>query len=158
MSISTRIAQYDRARQQAGGEGEAEILVDGLTRAELIEKYSRKVTYVARRIGHRLPPHAPLELDDLINSGALGLLDALDKFDPNKNTSFGTYVEYRIRGAILDLLRGLDPVSRTVREKSSQVQRVTREVELRLGRPAESEDVAEAMGMPLDSTLQLQLI
>ncbi|MBJ96255.1 MAG: FliA/WhiG family RNA polymerase sigma factor [Rickettsiales bacterium] len=149
MSISTRIAQYDRARQQAGGEGEAEILVDGLTRAELIEKYSRKVTYVARRIGHRLPPHAPLELDDLINSGALGLLDALDKFDPNKNTSFGTYVEYRIRGAILDLLRGLDPVSRTVREKSSQVQRVTREVELRLGRPAESEDVAEAMGMTL---------
>ncbi len=150
-NISTRIAQYDRARRQAEQPQDAgtEILIDGLNRDELIEKYARKLTYVARRIAHRLPPHAPLELDDLVNSGALGLLDALDKFDAEKNTSFGTYVEYRIRGAILDLLRGLDPVSRTVREKSAKVQRATREVELRLGRPAESEDVAEAMGLTL---------
>ncbi len=150
-TFSTRIAQYDRARRDASRDdaNSDDILIDGLTRDELISKYARKVTYVARRIAHRLPPHAPLELDDLINSGSLGLLDALDKFDSTKNTSFGTYVEYRIRGAILDLLRGLDPVSRTVREKSAKVQRITRDVEMRLGRPAESEDVAEAMGLTL---------
>jgi len=151
-NFSSRIAQYGRALRDAQPEEQppqTELLIDGLTRDELIEKYARKVTYVARRIAHRLPPHAPLELDDLINSGSLGLLDALDKFDATKKTSFGTYVEYRIRGAILDLLRGLDPVSRTVREKSSKVQRITRDVELRLGRPAESEDVAEAMGLTL---------
>ena len=151
-NFSSRIAQYDRARRDAEPDepvAPAEVLIDGLTRDELIEKYARKVTYVARRIAHRLPPHAPLELDDLINSGALGLLDALDKFDTSKKASFGTYVEYRIRGAILDLLRGLDPVSRTVREKSAKVQRITRDVEMRLGRPAESEDVAEAMGLTL---------
>jgi len=150
-TFSTRIAQYDRARRDASSDGVStgDVLIDGLTRDELIDKYARKVTYVARRIAHRLPPHAPLELDDLINSGSLGLLDALDKFDATKNTSFGTYVEYRIRGAILDLLRGLDPVSRTVREKSAKVQRITRDVEMRLGRPAESEDVAEAMGLTL---------
>jgi len=150
-TFSSRIAQYDRARRDATRDDAttADALIDGLTREELIDKYARKVTYVARRIAHRLPPHAPLELDDLINSGSLGLLDALDKFDSTKNTSFGTYVEYRIRGAILDLLRGLDPVSRTVREKSAKVQKVTRDVEMRLGRAAESEDVAEAMGLTL---------
>ncbi len=144
----SRILQYDRARRAAAPDVE-ERLIEGLTRDQVIQRYARKVMYIARRIAHRLPAHAQLELDDLINSGALGLLDALDKFDPTKNASFGTYVEFRIRGAILDLLRGLDPVSRTVREKSNRLQRVTRELEVKLGRPAESEEVAAALEMTM---------
>ncbi|HCP45079.1 MAG TPA: FliA/WhiG family RNA polymerase sigma factor [Deltaproteobacteria bacterium] len=156
-SLTSRLAQFARARQDASDPAQAGDvrLIEGLTREELIEKYARKVNFVARRIMARLPAHAPLELDDLVNSGALGLLDAIDKFDTSKNTTFGTYVEFRIRGAILDLLRGLDPVSRTVREKATQVQRVTRDVELKLGRPAESEDVAEAMGLTLPEYFDL---
>ena len=151
-SLASRIAQFDRAREQAkrasDGVGTGR-LIEGMTREELIATYARKVTYIARRISHRLPSHAPIELDDLINSGALGLLDALDKFDPTKKTKFGTYVEFRIRGAILDLLRGLDPVSRTVREKATQLQRTTRALELKLGRPAEREEIADAMGLSM---------
>ncbi len=153
-SLHTRIAQYDRARSEArkaSGADSARVvtLIDGLSREEVIEKYARKVTFIARRIMHRLPSHAALELDDLINSGTLGLLDAIDKYDPGKNTKFGTYVEFRIRGAILDLLRGLDPVSRTVREKANQLQKVTRELELKLGRPPEREEIAQKMGLSM---------
>lgn len=144
----TRMLQYERARRDAGSSVE-ETLIEGMTRDQVIQRYARKVMYIARRIAHRLPAHAQLELDDLINSGALGLLDALDKFDPTKNASFGTYVEFRIRGAILDLLRGLDPVSRTVREKSNKLQRATRELEVRLGRPPESEEIAAELEISL---------
>ena len=151
-NLATRIAQFDRARETARLHSKpkpGEKLIDGMSRQETIAKYARKVTYIARRIHHRLPSHAPIELDDLINSGALGLLDALDKFDSSKNTTFGTYVEFRIRGAILDQLRGLDPVSRTVREKSNRLQRTTRELELKLGRPPESNEIADAMEISL---------
>ena len=144
----SRILQFERARRAANPSLE-EKMIEGLTRDEVIQKYARKVMYIARRIAHRLPSHAQLELDDLINSGALGLLDALDKFDPSKNASFGTYVEFRIRGAILDLLRGLDPVSRTVREKSNRLQKTTRELETRLGRPPESEEIAAELDLTM---------
>ncbi len=150
-SLAARLAQYDRARESArraaGLDDSTEPLIEGMTRKEIISTYARKVTFIARRIHHRLPRHASLELDDLVNSGALGLLDAIDKYDPSKKTKFGTYVEFRIRGAILDLLRGLDPVSRTVREKSNQLQKTTRELELRLGRPPTREEIAAKMGL-----------
>ena len=148
-NLAAKIAQYDRARALAGAVDDGPKMIEGMTRREVIAKYARKVTYIARRIHHRLPSHAPIELDDLINSGALGLLDALDKYDSGKNTTFGTYVEFRIRGSILDQLRGLDPVSRTVREKANHLQRATRELELKLGRPPESEEIADAIGMSL---------
>jgi len=144
----TKIMQYERARRAARPAAE-ERLIEGMTRDQVIQRYARKVMYIARRIAHRLPAHAQLELDDLINSGALGLLDALDKFDPTKNASFGTYVEFRIRGSILDLLRGLDPVSRTVREKSNRLQRTTRDLEVKLGRPPESEEIASELEMTM---------
>lgn len=151
--VLTRLAMYERARRNANPN--ARPLIEGLTRDELILKYARKVSFVARRIAHRLPAHAPIELDDLINTGALGLLDAIDKFDAEKNASFSTYVEFRIRGAILDLLRGLDPVSRTVREKANQLQQITRDLELKLRRPPESEEVAKEMGISLQEYYEL---
>lgn len=157
-SLAQRIAQFDRARRMARAKAEAlgeEKVLDGMSREEAIATYARKVTYIARRIHHRLPPNAPIELDDLINSGALGLLDALDKYDSTKNTSFGTYVEFRIRGSILDLLRGLDPVSRTVREKANELQRVTRELEGELGRPPESHEIAAQMGLSVEDYYEL---
>jgi len=157
-SLAQRIAQFDRARQMARARADAlgeEKVLDGMSREEAIAAYARKVTYIARRIAHRLPPHAPIELDDLINSGALGLLDALDKYDSGKNTSFGTYVEFRIRGSILDLLRGLDPVSRTVREKANELQRVTRDLEGELGRPPESHEIASHMGLSVEEYYDL---
>lgn len=122
-----------------------EQLIDGLTRTQLMATYAPKISFIARRIAHRLPPNAPLELDDLINSGALGLLDAIDKYDATKMVKFGTYAEFRIRGAILDVLRRIDPVSRNVREKANEVQKTIRDLEGALGRPPSSDEVAKAL-------------
>ncbi len=149
--ITSRLAAYARARADSAEQR----LIEGMGRQELLATYSKKVSYIARRISHRLPKHAPIEMDDLINSGALGLLDAIDKFDPDKQTTFSTYAEFRIRGAILDLLRGLDPVSRTVREKAHELERVTRDLELKLRRPPESEDVAREMKITLPEYFEL---
>ncbi len=146
MNMTQRLAGYRRARNVVEGD---EPLIDGMTRYQLIEKHSRKVSYIARRICNRLPDHATVELDDLISVGSLGLLDALDKFDPSKDTSFGTYVEFRIRGSILDHLRSLDPASRTVREKANRLQRTTRDLELKLRRPPETPEIADALGMTM---------
>jgi len=145
--MTQRLAGYRRARNIVEGD---EPLIDGMTRYQLIEKHSRKVSYIARRISARLPDHATVELDDLISVGSLGLLDALDKFDPSKDTSFGTYVEFRIKGSILDHLRSLDPASRTVREKANRLQRTIRDLELKLRRPPETAEIADALGMEMN--------
>jgi RNA polymerase sigma factor for flagellar operon FliA len=146
VNITQRLAGYRKARNAVDGD---EPLIDGMTRYQLIEKHSRKVSYIARRICQRLPDHATVDLDDLVSVGSLGLLDALDKFDPSKETSFGTYVEFRIKGSILDHLRSLDPASRTVREKANRLQRTIRDLELQLRRPPETSEIAEALDMTM---------
>jgi len=88
-------------------------------------------------------------MDDLVGEGALGLLDALRKFDIRKHTRLETYARYRIRGAILDGLRSSDPVSRDLRKKSRQVEIVREGLESALGRHAEDEEMAEALGISL---------
>jgi RNA polymerase sigma factor for flagellar operon FliA len=88
-------------------------------------------------------------MDDLVGEGALGLLDALRKFDTRKHTRLETYARYRIRGAILDGLRSSDPVSRDLRKKSRQVEIAREGLESALGRHAEDEEMAEALGISL---------
>ena len=95
----------------------------------------------------RLPPH--ITMDDLVSSGVMGLIDAIEKFDPSKKIQFKTYAEFRIRGAILDELRAMDWIPRSVRKKASQLEKVYRGLEKKLGRPAEDEEMAAAMGMSL---------
>ena len=85
------------------------------------------------------------KLNDLVSAGILGLLDAIEKFDPNRGVKFKTYAELRIKGAILDSLRNLDWAPRSLRKKSKDLERVYRELEQRLGRPASDKEVCEAM-------------
>ena len=72
---------------------------------ELIKEYAPLIKFVAQKIAVRLPPN--IELDDLISAGSIGLMDAIDKWDPTRDNKFKTYAEFRIRGAILDELRGM---------------------------------------------------
>ncbi|RLC25735.1 MAG: FliA/WhiG family RNA polymerase sigma factor, partial [Deltaproteobacteria bacterium] len=83
------------------------------SREELILKYAPLVRYIAERMAMRLPPS--VSKDDLASAGILGLFDAIDKFDPERGVKFRTYAEHRIRGAILDELRKMDWVLRSVR-------------------------------------------
>lgn len=117
-------------------------------REEMILKYTPLIKYIAQRLAMRLPPHIAAE--DLIGAGVIGLMDALDKFDPSKKVKFKTYAEIRIKGAMLDELRSLDWVSRSVRQKSAQLEKTLHLMEKKKGRAVEDEEVAQEMGLSLD--------
>ena len=114
-------------------------------RSRLILDYAPHIRQIIYRISPRLPPS--IDLEDLENSGILGLMDAIEKFDPTKGILFKTYAEYRVRGAILDELRALDWVSRSTRKKINQLSQAYADIEQELGRAATEEEVMEALGV-----------
>jgi RNA polymerase sigma factor FliA len=125
------------------------------TREEIVHKYMHLVKYVAGRISINLPPN--VEINDLINDGILGLIDAIEKYDDARGVKFETYAITRINGAILDALRALDWVPRAVRQRARELERVSQELETALGRPATHDEIAERMGLSrkeLDVLLQ----
>jgi len=105
------------------------------------------VKRMALKIRERLPAHVGVE--DLVSDGLLGLVDAVAKFDPGKRVKLEMYARHRIRGSILDGLRSADPVPRDLRYKHKRVQSVIYELEAKLGRPANDEEMAAGMGMTL---------
>ena len=117
-------------------------------RENLIRSYVPLVKFVAHRISSRLPSH--VELDDLIHSGILGLMDAIEKFEPARGIKFKTYAELRIKGAILDGLRDLDWVPRSLRRKKKDIENAYHLLEQQLGRAASDEEVAAHLGIPLE--------
>ncbi len=121
---------------------------DELIRNYFIEKYAPLVKYVAGRVAMNVPNS--VEYNDLVSYGILGLIDAIDKFDPYREIKFKTYAVTRIRGAIFDQLRAIDWLPRSVRQKSKEIERTIAELEGKLGRPPTDEEIAEAMDMPLE--------
>ena len=125
-----------------------EIEITTENREEVIKRYSPMIKYVANRIAMRLPPH--IEVDDLISVGVLGLMDAISKYDSSRGAKFKTYAEFRVRGAILDELRAMDWVPRSIRQKASNVDKVVQRLQAKLSRSPEDEEVAKEMGLSLD--------
>jgi RNA polymerase sigma factor FliA len=113
---------------------------DGAARDRLIVHYSAVVKFVAGRIGAGLP--GSVDTNDLVSAGVFGLIDALDRFDPDKGVKFETYAVPRIRGAIYDGLRALDWVPRSVRTKAKAVEDAFVALEHRLGRSPTDEELA----------------
>ena len=127
---------------------------DERAREGLILHYSPLVKFVAGRVGVGLPRN--VEQSDLISYGMFGLIDAIDKFELERNIKFETYAVSRIRGAILDELRALDWVPRSVRARAREIQRSLDELEHKLKRSATEDELAEHMDIPV-ATLQDQL-
>jgi RNA polymerase sigma factor for flagellar operon FliA len=111
------------------------------------------VRFLARRIHERLPQH--VDFEDLVSAGVLGLMDALQKFDPAKKVQFRSYAQFRIRGAILDSLRTLDWSPRDLRRKGRAVEEAIRTLTVRTGRAPSESEVAEQMAIPLGEYQQL---
>ena len=126
----------------------AEVEISTENSEQVIKEYAPMIKYVANRIALRLPPH--IEIDDLISVGVLGLIDAIEKFDPSRGAKFKTYAEFRVRGAILDELRSMDWVPRSVRQKASALDGVVQKLQNELGRPPEDDEVAGEMGVSMD--------
>ncbi len=122
-------------------------------RDALILEHLPQIKYIAQRISTKLPSH--VELNDLVSAGILGLLDAIEKFDPHRGVKFKTYAELRIKGAILDSLRNLDWAPRSLRKKSKDLEKVYRELEQQLGRPASDKEVCDAMEISLEEFYEL---
>ena len=114
-------------------------------RDAFIRQYMPLVKYVAGKVSVGMP--GSVEFDDLVGFGQFGLLDAINKFDPEKNVKFKTYAVTRIRGAIFDELRSIDWVPRSVRQKSREIEDAISRLESKLGRTASDAEIAGSMGI-----------
>lgn len=123
-------------------------------REKLILEYAPLVKLVAGRLSMYLGYN--VEYDDLVSYGIFGLIDAIDKFDFNKDVKFETYASLRIRGSILDQIRKMDWIPRTVRQRQKQMDAAMKEVELEKGRPATDDEIAVKMGITSDELCEWQ--
>lgn len=121
---------------------------DSKIKEQLIIEYAQVVKYVAGRLSMYLGNN--VEFDDLVGYGVFGLIDAIDKFDLSKEIKFETYASLRIRGAILDNIRKMDWIPRSVRKKQKSIETAYQKLESELGRYVEDEDVAEEIGISVE--------
>jgi RNA polymerase sigma factor, FliA/WhiG family len=117
-------------------------------RERLILEHLPQVKLIARRIHDRLPES--ISLDDLISTGIVGLIAAIDRFDPAQNVKLKTYAEYKIRGAILDSLRGMDWAPRQQRKRTKQIEAAIGVIEQRLHRMPTEDEIAAELKLSLE--------
>ena len=121
-------------------------------REKIILEYAPLVKLVAGRLSMYLGYN--VEYDDLVSYGIFGLIDAIDKYDYAKEVKFETYASLRIRGAILDQIRKMDWIPRTIRQKQKRIDAVCKDIETRLGRSATDEEIASELGISDDEYLE----
>ncbi|HXA03282.1 MAG TPA: FliA/WhiG family RNA polymerase sigma factor [Bryobacteraceae bacterium] len=121
--------------------------ISAAEREQLILEHLPQVRLIGRRIHDRVPDN--VTLDDLISAGVVGLISAIDHFDPKHNVKLKTYAEYKIRGAILDSLRGLDWAPRQKRRMARQVETAIQTASKRLHRDPTEEDIASELKLDL---------
>ena len=117
-------------------------------RERLILQHLPQVRLIARRIQERLPEN--ISLEDLISTGVIGLIAAIDNFDPRHNVKLKTYAEYKIRGAILDSLRGLDWAPRQKRRQAKRIEAAIATAEQRLKRAPDEQEIADELEISLE--------
>ena len=123
-------------------------------REKIILEYAPLVKVVAGRLSMYLG--YSVEYDDMVSYGVFGLIDAIDKFDMTKEVKFETYASLRIRGAILDQIRKMDWIPRTIRQRQKQIDAAMKEIEQSTGREAKDEEIAAKLGISEDEFLDWQ--
>ena len=146
MAITKRKSASARSPKKATKRDAKKDLV--IRRNEYAAKFFPYIEKVARRLARRLPAH--VEIDDLISSGVIGLMEAAERFDPERVDRFEAFAEFRIRGAMLDDLRARDTLSRDMRRLSNELRDATRRLEAQLGRTPDHEEIAKRLGVGVD--------
>ena len=123
-------------------------------RDQIIIEYAPLVKLVAGRLSMYLGYN--VEYEDLVSYGIFGLIDAIDKFDLGKEVKFETYASLRIRGTILDQIRKMDWIPRTVRQKQKRIDEAIKQIEMRTGKTAQDEEIAVELGITGDELLNWQ--
>lgn len=126
---------------------------DPTIRESLILEYSHLIKFIAGRLNIYFGSN--VEYDDLVGFGVFGLIDAIDKFDINKGVKFETYASLRIRGSIIDSIREMDWVPRSLRQKNKELEKAYWEVENELGHSASDQDIAEKLSISLNDFYKL---
>src|SRR5207244_2453250 len=121
---------------------------DQRARERLVLAYSPLVKYVAGRMGSGLPAH--VEESDLISYGLLGLISAIERFDPGREIKFETFAVTRIKGSIIDELRSLDWVPRSVRAKAREIEKVNAKLEHELQRAPTDQEISDKLGVSIE--------
>jgi RNA polymerase sigma factor for flagellar operon FliA len=141
--IKAGISRYQRIYDVEQGK------IDAKKKQELVLEYAPLVKYIAERMAIRTPPN--ISKEELISAGIVGLIDALDKFDSEMGIKFQTYAEHRIKGAILDELRKMDWIPRSIRKDIHKIEGAVLALKYKLGREPEDYEVAQEMGIDIDS-------
>lgn len=126
---------------------------DPAIREKIILEYSHLVKFIAGRLSIYFGTN--VEYDDLVGFGIFGLIDAIDKYDVNKGVKFETYASLRIRGSIIDSIREMDWVPRSLRQKNKELEKVYNEIENELGHSATDQEVADKLGISLNEFYKL---
>jgi len=142
--IGIFIALFSSNKEKLLGGDEMRISTE--ERNQIIMEFLPKINYIVNNLKQENLPPTVTE-DDLINTGILGLIDAINKYDPAKGVKLSTYAEIRIRGQIIDSLRKLDWIPRNIRQKARQIENAILEIEAQHGREATPEEIAEYLGM-----------
>ncbi len=122
-------------------------------RNKIIMEFLPKIKYIVKALKHEnLPP--VVDEEDLIQVGVLGLYDAIEKYDPSRGIKLSTYAEIRIRGYIIDHLRQLDWIPRSIRSKVKNLENKITELETKLGREAKTQEIAEYLGMDIQEYMK----
>jgi RNA polymerase sigma factor for flagellar operon FliA len=122
----------------------------------LVVRYRTLIERVTRRVAARTG--GAVSASELFSAGALGLLAAAQRFDPGRDVTFEAFAEYRVRGAVLDELRGMDPLPRRLRSDTDAVKKAAAKLEQKNGHEATAEEVAQAIGKPLDEVVGLMQV
>ena len=147
-NILDETTEKQRAKKVPQNQTRAVPLTSDPMRNQIIMDYAPLIKYIAQKIAARLPSN--IDLDDLFSAGVIGLMDAIDKYDPSRDNKFKTYAEFRVRGAMLDELRNQDWVPRSVRESNKKEDKAKLELEHKFGRPATEREVADFLEVPLE--------
>jgi RNA polymerase sigma factor for flagellar operon FliA len=142
-----------RSKKRGLGKGFCQSVGKTRREEELVQQHLPLVKSIVARIAITLPPH--VDSEDLYSAGLLGLVNAIRQYNPKMGTAFATYARVRIRGAILDELRRMDWVPRSVHSKARKVQAVMQQVEQRKGEIPDEEDMAKAMKISVEEYRQL---
>ncbi|MBH25649.1 MAG: hypothetical protein CMH57_14600 [Myxococcales bacterium] len=154
-SAAAKFDYEDNAHNLNNQEDAASLADAQLDRTQLAERHAHLIWAVIRRMARRLPSY--VQCEDLYGVGALGLMDAIDKYDATKGTTFASYAAYRIRGAILDELRHRDPMPRVLRTRFKHSERLIESLRHRLGREPSEEEIAGAMDVSLERYQEFRL-
>ncbi len=127
---------------------------DYTLRNQIINEYLPYVNRIVNRIATHLPP--TVDKDDLVNVGIIGLIQAIERYDPTRNNKFMTYAVFRIKGAVLSELRSRDFLGRTTRKKIRNLEKAYLKLEQKLGREADDQEVAAEMDMDMDQFYQVK--